>query len=237
MAMRIPEPMDLDQVQIFDVDKPLAAEASRVDMATSPRSDIAVFVVAPKGGDEHIDHYPQSDQILFVLRGEGSVETAAGPQALTSEKGLLIPAGSDCKVTNTGAVDLVLLSLRNEAPAGQQAGYVPNSPSGVLVRIPEEAILGKGVGHNVFVYALDRRTIAISPIMTEEWNKGSLLRMNCNYTRADGYIVADLPERMTHWYGLDRLGEGDYVLVPNQERTMVRVDLTPLIEREGSGAA
>lgn len=229
------QPMEVDQVQIFGVEEVLEGERSepRVDLAKSPRSDIAVFVVPPEGGAAPVEQYPDSDQILMVLRGEGTIDGPAGPSTLSPHKGVMVPAGASYGIANTGSADLVLLSLRNEATSGPRPGWVPNDPSGVVVRIPEESILGKGVGRNVFVYAMDRKTIGVSPIMTEEWNKGCLVRMNCTYTREGGYLIANLPERLVAWYGLDRLDDSDYQVVPNADHTMVRIDLSPLINREG----
>src|SRR6266581_4715237 len=175
-----------DTVQIFDVDDALATRTSRgrIDMATSPNCYIGVFQTAPRGGETHVHSHPDSDQILFILKGECTVEGTDGRYTLTPNQGVLIPAGVNYGFTNTTAEDLIFLSVRTEASGGRRVAYVPNVPSGVKIRIPAEALSANGgPGRHVYIYAMDRRTIGISHLLIEDWNKASLLRMNCQYER------------------------------------------------------
>ncbi len=224
-----------DEVKIFDVAEALARRdgvRGRVDMAGSANCYIAVFQVAPRGGETHMHQHPDSDQILFILRGECTVESLSGRYVLRQHQGVLIPAGVNYGFTNTSQEDLLFLSMRTEAVGGRRVGYVPNVPSGVKVRVPEREIGARGIGHHIYVYAMDRQTLGISPLIFEEWNRASLLRMNCQYERDGEYIIADLPERIVRWYRLRDLEEGDYVVQPEPDHARVRVDLTPLVRRQ-----
>ncbi len=71
----------VDEVQIFDVAEAMKKRdhlSGRVDMARSPNSFIAVFQTRPRGGETHIHQHPDSDQILYILDGELTVEGLSG---------------------------------------------------------------------------------------------------------------------------------------------------------------
>jgi mannose-6-phosphate isomerase-like protein (cupin superfamily) len=223
-----------DEVQIFDVAEAMRKRdhlSGRVDMAKSPNSFIAVFQTRPRGGETHIHQHPDSDQILFVLKGELTVEGLSGTSVLKPNQGVLIPAGVHYGFTNTTQEDVVFLTMRTESSGGRRVAYLPNVPSDVHVKIPAEEIGTKGFGRHIYVYAMDRSTIGISPLLMEEWNKGSLLRMNCEYENQDGIIIAKLPQRLVQWYRIEKLAESDYRLLTEPEKIRVRLDLTPLIQK------
>jgi mannose-6-phosphate isomerase-like protein (cupin superfamily) len=234
------EPADqgiTDQPQIFDVADGLSRQdgvVGRVDMATSPNCYIAVFRTPPRGGETHVHSHPDSDQILFILDGECTVEGLDGRYTLKKDQGVLIPAGVNYGFTNTTDKDLIFLSMRTESTGGRRVAYVPNVASDVGIKIPNNLIDAKGIGRHVYVYAMDRHTLGISPLLTEDWNRGSLLRMNCDYEKADDHIVAYVPERIARWYRLADLNDGDYSFIPDPTNTRVQIDLTPLIEREAT---
>ncbi|MGH7770447.1 MAG: cupin domain-containing protein [Candidatus Binatia bacterium] len=219
----------VDEVQIFDVGKTLKEGDSvvgRTDMARSPNSFVAVFQTKPRGGETHIHQHPDSDQILFVLKGELTVEGLTGKYALNPNQGVLIPAGVHYGFTNTQQEDLIFLSMRTESSGGRRVAYVKNVTSSVQLKIPAAALSGaKGLGRNIFVYAINRDTFGVSSLLHEDWNKGSLLRMNCDYQMNDGNVVAKLPERLVQWYKIDRLPESDYKLTLEPEMSRVRVEL------------
>ena len=228
----------VDEVQIFDVGQALrtpgdpAEIARRLGMATSPNCDIVVHEVPP--GDElRLDADPHADQIVFVLRGACGIEGPSGQQTVALNQGVLVTAGVAVRCRNTGDGELALLTLRTGAGA-ERPGYVPNQPSGVMIRVPAAEISARGLGRHLYVFAMNQRTIGIGVNATEEWNLGSLLRMNCEYERDGDDILVNLPERMARWYRVRELAEADYRIIPDPERWRVRVDLTPLIEREAS---
>ncbi|MGH7824645.1 MAG: cupin domain-containing protein [Candidatus Binatia bacterium] len=227
----------VDEVQIFDVNKFINTRdnlSGRVDMAKSPNSFVAMFQTRPRGGETHIHQHPDSDQILFVLKSELTVEGLSGTSVLKPYQGVLIPAGVHYGFTNTTQEDLIFLSIRTESSGGRRVAYVPNVPSNVHVKIPADEICAKGIGRHIYVYAMDRSTIGISPLLMEEWNKGSLLRMNCEYEKQDGHIVAKLPLRMAQWYRIESLSESDYRFLTEPEKIRVKMDLTPFIQKEAS---
>lgn len=227
-----------DEVQVFDVSEALKKRdhlSGRVDMAKSPNSFVAVFQTRPRGGETHIHQHPDSDQILFVLKGEVTVDGLSGKSVLRPNQGVLIPAGVHYGFTNETQEDVVFLSMRTESTGGRRVAYVKNVPSNVQVKIPAEEINAKGIGRHIYVYAMDRSTVGISPVLMEDWNKGSLLRMNCEYENDGNYVMAKLPQRLVQWYKLDSLSEADCRLLTEPEKIRVRVDLTPLIQKQLTG--
>lgn len=232
--MATTEMTQVDEVQIFDVRNFIDKRdnvSGRLDMARSPNSFIGLFQTRPRGGETHIHQHPDSDQILFILKGELTVEGLSGKYVLKSNQGVLIPAGVHYGFTNTTQEDVLFLTMRTESSGGRRVAYVPNVPSDIHVKIPADEIGAKGFGRHIYVYAMDRSTIGISPLLMEEWNKGSLLRMNCEYEKQDNAIIAKLPQRMKQWYKLDALSESDYRLLTEPEKIRVKLDLMPLIQK------
>ncbi len=217
-----------DEVQIFDVDEALKKGdqlSGRTDMAKSPNSFVAVFRTRPRGGETHIHHHPDSDQILFVLKSELTVEGLSGKYTLKPNQGVLIPAGVHYGFTNITQEDLIFLSMRTESSGGRRVAYVRNVASEVHLKIPAQALTAKGIGRHIYVYAMDRDTFGVSPLLFEDWNKASLLRMNCEYEQDDGHVIAKLPERLVQWYKINKLTDSNYKLIAEPDGTRVRVQL------------
>jgi mannose-6-phosphate isomerase-like protein (cupin superfamily) len=218
-----------DEVQIFDVGEALKKGdhlTGRVDMAKSPNSFVAVFRTRPRGGETHIHQHPDSDQILFVLKSELTVEGLSGKYVLKPNQGVLIPAGVHYGFTNTSEEDLIFLSMRTESSGGRRVAYVKNVPSNIHLKIPAEALTAKGIGRHIYVYAIDRDTFGVSTLLLEEWNKRSLLRMNCEYETDNGQVIAKLPERLVQWYKIDGFSDSNHRLIEEPDKTRVRVELT-----------
>lgn len=222
------EPSEGEEVQIFNVEDWVNRRdnlSGRLDMAKSPTSFVALFQTKPRGGETHIHQHPDSDQILFILKGELMVEGLTGKFTLKPNQGVLIPAGVHYGFTNTTQEDTLFLSMRTEASGGRRVAYVPNPPSNVHVKIPAAEISAKGVGRHIYVYAMNRNIIGISPVLMDEWNKASLLRMNCEYEKQGHDIVAKLPLRLVQWYNIESLSESDYRLLTESEKIRVRLEL------------
>lgn len=238
MYQEAPDPAREDRVQVFDVAQALENhEQGRVEMATSPNSFIAVFRSPPSGGEKHVHQHPDSDQILFILKGECTVVGLSDRYVLTPNQGVLIPAGVHYGFQNLTQDDLVFLSMRTESTGGRRVGYVPSVASDVDIKIPAEALDVKEGGAHFYVYALDYCTIGISPGQIQEWNRSALLRVFGAHEREEDYIKAILPERVARWYGLADLTESDYRVAAEPDRTRVRVDLSPLLERRARSGA
>ena len=141
---------------------------------------------------------------------------------------MLIPPGVECRLTNAGREELVLFSMQTK----RAAALVANVPSDVQVKVPIEFLNAKGIGSRIYAYIMDRCTIGLSPLIMEEWNQVSAVRMNCRYEKDGDIVVATLPERAVRWYGIDSLSDSDYALRTDRTRTRVRVDITPYIERK-----
>jgi quercetin dioxygenase-like cupin family protein len=224
-----------DEVQIFDVAEAMKRRdniSGRVDMARSPNSFIAVFQTRPRGGEAHIHQHPDSDQILFVLKGEINLESLSGKYTLRPNQGVMIPAGVHYGFINQTEEDAVFLTMRTESSGGRRVAFVKNLSSAVRVKIPAAAISARGIGRHIYCYAIDRATIGISSVLLEEWNKKSLLRMHCDYEKSQDHVTAILPERLIQWYQIDSLPESDYRLIPTGDQLRVQLDLRPLIRRQ-----
>ena len=83
----------------------------------------------------------------------------------------------------------------------------------------------------IYVYALDGRTIGISPLILDDWNRACVLRMETTPERAGDQVIAALPERIADWYRITSLEPADYALLPDADGTRVRLDISPLIAR------
>lgn len=227
----------VDEVQIFDTGVALEGlgsaergQPARLDMATSPNCDIAVFRV-PAHGETRLDAIQGADLILLLLEGECLVSGGARPYALKSHQGVLVAAGVSRHFVNRTDDDLVFLSLRTES-VEDRPGYVPTKPSGVKVRVPVAHLSAKGLGRSVYVYIADQRTIRIAAFSTLQWARSSLTRLYCEYERAGRDILVNLPERVVRWYGIRDLTESDYRIIPDPEGASARIDLSPMIERQ-----
>jgi mannose-6-phosphate isomerase-like protein (cupin superfamily) len=220
-------------IQVFDVADALAsrdARGGRVDMAKSDNSYIAAFGVEPRHGETRVHSHPDSDQILFILKGECTVEGLTGRYVLGDGQGVLIPAGVNYGFTNMTEENLIFLSMRTESSGGRRIAYVPSTPSDAGIRIPASAIPADEIGTQLYIYALDSRTIGISPRIEDDWNRACVIRMEATFERAGQFLVAVLPERLSYWYRTPDLSEGDYSFTVEPEGR-VRVDLGPVIDR------
>lgn len=225
-------------LQFFDIGDALeehAKKPGRVDMALSDKCYVALFHQTRRGGGEpHTHSHPDSDQILFVVKGELTAHGLDESYPLKEMQGSLIPAGVNYGFTNETNEDVTFLSMRTESSGGRRVAYVPNVPSDAQVKVPAAAISAKGLGKYLYVYALDRQTIGISPLLLDEWNRVSILRMNCDYDTSAELILANLPDRFSRWYQIDDLMEGDYRVLTEPGDTKVRIDLSPAIARRAA---
>ena len=221
-------------IQIFDVRKSLDERPSggRTDLATGDLSYIAIFQTAPGRGELAVHQHPDSDQILYVLNGECAVtgldgiEVIEGQEVLDSKDGILIPAGSYYGFSNRGDDDMFFLSMRTESSGGRRIAFVPDVPSGVRVKLPQGMLSADLDKQDLFAYVIDHRTVGVSVGLMQEWNKVCLLRAACWPRREDDGFSVELPERITRWYEIGGLGEGDYRVVEVPGRPAVQIELS-----------
>jgi hypothetical protein len=222
-----------DQVQVFDATEAMKAVATpegQSEMASSPNCEILVLSAPPKGKIE-IPSEKNADTIVLVLKGAAEVEGPSGRRTLSPEQGVLVPSGMSCTLHSVGEQDLSILSLRSDS-AESRPGYLPNTGSGVMVRVPnpDEPFY---TGRRIYLFALDHRTIRASPKATQEWNAAAFLRMHCDFEKVGEDVLLDLPERLVRWYGARQLSEHDYRIVP-EAADSVLIDLSPFVEREAA---
>lgn len=83
-------------------------------LTSTSRSQAAVMVLAPgdTSGPVSPTEHPQADQWVYVIDGEGEAVPAHGPHlALAAGTLLLIPAGQDHQIRNTGRRPLRTLNV------------------------------------------------------------------------------------------------------------------------------
>ena len=218
--------VEREDVQIFDVWESLERGTSgRNDMATGALSYVAIFDTLPKQGELTVHQHPDSDQILFVLKGECTTQGLEGGDVLNPQEGVLIPAGSYYAFANTGAGSLNFLSMRTESTGGRHIRYVADSSSGVRIKVPHARFGADAEEGNAEVYVLDHRTIAVSPVLVPEWNRSCVLRSSCAYARVDGDVVIELPQRIADWYELRGSEAWQHRVVSRPGERGVRIEL------------
>ena len=90
------------------LDGSVIRELVRPEREGSRHLSLAEATIAP-GQTTHRHRHRQSEEIYYVLAGEGLVEVAARPVRVQAGAAVLIPAGAEHCATNTGNAPLVLL--------------------------------------------------------------------------------------------------------------------------------
>jgi len=123
------EPDDVES-QVFDWG--VLKWLSTPDVTGGDRFSAGVVKLEPGKGHERHTH-PDSDEILYVLRGEGEQEVADKTREITAGELVFIPAGVEHGTVNTGWEPLLLLAV-----------YAPPGPEDVLRDLPECEIVPAG---------------------------------------------------------------------------------------------
>jgi mannose-6-phosphate isomerase-like protein (cupin superfamily) len=74
------------------------------------------------GEDIGVETHPETDQIFFIVHGEGEVMIANQRRVFDKKTLIFVPAGSEHNVTNTGEDELKLITIY--APAHHPDGTV-----------------------------------------------------------------------------------------------------------------
>jgi len=123
------EPDDVES-QLFDWG--VLKWMSTPDVTGGERFSAGVVKLEPGKGHERHTH-PDSDEILYVVRGEGDQEVAEETREITAGDMVYVPEGVEHGTVNTGWEPLVLLAV-----------YAPPGPEDVLRDLPECEIVPAG---------------------------------------------------------------------------------------------
>lgn len=95
------------------------------EITGSDRFSAGVVKLEPGKGHERHTH-PDSDEILYVIRGEGEQEVADTTRDIETGEMVFIPEGVEHGTLNTGWEPLILLAV-----------YAPPGPEAVLQDLPD----------------------------------------------------------------------------------------------------
>jgi len=105
---------------------------STPDVTGGDRFSAGVVKLEPGKGHERHTH-PDSDEILYVIRGEGEQEVADETRDVEAGDMVFVPEGVEHGTVNTGWEPLLLLAV-----------YAPPGPEEVLGNLPEAEIVPPG---------------------------------------------------------------------------------------------
>jgi len=105
---------------------------STPDVTGGERFSAGVVKLEPGKGHERHTH-PDSDEILFVIRGDGEQEVADQTRDISAGEMVFVPEGVEHGTVNTGWEPLLLLAV-----------YAPPGPEAVLRDLPECEIVPPG---------------------------------------------------------------------------------------------
>lgn len=105
---------------------------STPDVTSGERFSAGVVRVKPGKGHERHTH-PDSDEILYIIRGEGEQEVADKTRDIKAGDTVYIPEGTEHGTLNTGWEPLIFLAV-----------YAPPGPEDVLRNLPECSIVPPG---------------------------------------------------------------------------------------------
>ena len=121
-----------DDVESLSLDWGVLKWMSTPEVTDSDRLSAGVVKLDPGKGHERHTH-PDSDEILYVIRGEGEQEVADETRELTAGDTVFIPEGVEHGTLNTGWEPLTLLAV-----------YVPPGPETELKDDPDGEIVPPG---------------------------------------------------------------------------------------------
>ena len=129
MTERVVAPDDVES-QVFDWG--VLKWLSTPDVTGGERFSAGVVKLDPGKGHERHTH-PESDEILYVIRGEGEQEIADETRSIEAGEMVFVPEGVEHGTTNTGWEPLLLLAV-----------YAPPGPEAVLRDLPGCTVVPAG---------------------------------------------------------------------------------------------
>lgn len=124
--------VDPDDVESQVFDWGVLKWMSTPEITGGERFSAGVVKLEPGQGHERHTH-PDSDEILYVIRGEGEQEVADETRDIEGGDMVFVPEGVEHGTTNTGWEPLLLLAV-----------YAPPGPEEVLGNLPECEIVPPG---------------------------------------------------------------------------------------------
>ena len=79
-------------------------------VATGPHSQLVMMAISAKD-DIGIEVHPTTDQILFIVEGEGKAIVNGKPIEVEENDAVLVPAGAEHNLINMGPEDLKLYTV------------------------------------------------------------------------------------------------------------------------------
>jgi oxalate decarboxylase/phosphoglucose isomerase-like protein (cupin superfamily) len=129
VSERVVAPDDVES-QVFDWG--VLKWLSTPDVTGGERFSAGVVKLDPGKGHERHTH-PESDEILYVIRGEGEQEIADETRSIEAGEMVFVPEGVEHGTTNTGWEPLLLLAV-----------YAPPGPEAVLRDLPGCTVVPAG---------------------------------------------------------------------------------------------
>lgn len=122
-----------DDVESLVFDWGILKWMSTPEVTGGERFSAGMVKLEPGKGHERHTH-PDSDEILFVIRGEGEQEVADETREIEAGDMVFIPEGVEHGTVNTGWEPLLLLAV-----------YAPPGPERQLRELPESEIVPPGM--------------------------------------------------------------------------------------------
>ena len=108
-------------LQVKDFEKESAESAIKTVIKDTPQSCTVVWVVKP-GQSVKCHRHPNSDDIWYVLEGEGQFQLEVGKDTLVKAGDVIINKAGDCHgVTNHTDQDFKFLGVLTSIPAQYEA--------------------------------------------------------------------------------------------------------------------
>lgn len=115
-------------------EKTLANQYFRQVLFTAPHSQLVLMSLKP-GEEIGMEVHPNVDQFFRIESGEGKVVLAGEEQMIKDGSAIVVPAGTEHNVINTGQADLKLYTIYTP----------PQHPDGTIHKTKQEAMAGEEV--------------------------------------------------------------------------------------------
>ncbi len=107
--------MSMMQTYIGNIEEATRAnETFRTVIHTAPHSQLVVMALKP-GEDIGLEIHPDNDQFLRIEAGEGKAIVAGVEHAIADSFAVVVPAGTEHNIINTGTAPLKLYTIYSPA--------------------------------------------------------------------------------------------------------------------------